>query len=117
MAEVLFWLLLPYDALVALPYFWLKVVFDIATGLLIPRKIVGLPVCVLVNAVLFIYSSRHAAQVPPNLMALPVWSIFAFAGVVWWVVGCILRWGILRIARIPGGLRFAAAIVTIAVGL
>ena len=97
MNEILFWLLLPYDALVALPYFWVKVVFGIATGLLIPRKIVGLLACALGNAALFYASTKHGAGLPPNLMALLMWSIFAFAGVVWWFAGRILRWSILKI--------------------
>ena len=104
MDQVLFWLFLPYDALVMLPYFWVKVIFGIATGLLIPRKIVGLLVCALGNAALFYASTKHDASLPLTLMAVLMWSIFAFVGVVWWLVGRILRWGILKT-----GFRFAAA--------
>jgi hypothetical protein len=45
MNQILFWLFLIYDAVVALPYFWVKVAFGIATGLLVPIWIVGLLAC------------------------------------------------------------------------
>jgi hypothetical protein len=112
MNEVLFWLLLPYDALVATPYFWVKVVFGIATGLFIRSTVVGLLVCALGNAALFVYSSKHGALLPPNLIALLMWSIFAFVGVVWWVVGRILRWG-----KSILGIKFSVAVAMVALGL
>ena len=112
MDQILFWLFLFYDALVVLPYFWVKVVLGIATGLLIPRKIVGLLVCALANAALFYVSTKHDSSLPLSPLALLMFSIFAFAGVTWWVVGRILRWGILKI-----GIRFAAAGIMIIAGL
>lgn len=118
MDQVLFWLFMSYDALIFLPHFWLKAIFGIATGLLIPRKMVGLLICALGNAALYIYLSwKHGPNLPADLIALAVWSIFAFVGVVWWVVGRILRWAIRRIARVPGGLQLVAAGVLIVVGL
>jgi hypothetical protein len=118
MEQVLFWLFMPYDALIFLPHFWLKAIFGIATGLLIPRKIVGLLICAVGNAALYVYLSwKHGPNLPSDLIALAVWSIFAFVGVVWWVVGRILRWAIRRIARIPGGLQLVAAGVMLVIGL
>jgi hypothetical protein len=102
MNQILFWLLLIYDAVFELPYFWVKVAFGIATGLLIPGKTVGLLACAAGNAALFIYTRKHGAPWPADLMALLMWSIFAFVGVVWWVVGRVLRRIYLRIAR-PAG--------------
>ena len=65
------WLLIPYDALRALPYFWPRAVFGIATGLLIPRKLVGLSVCVLGNAALYFCAGwNHGPSLPLNLMVL-----------------------------------------------
>ena len=103
MNQVLFWLLLPYDAVVALPYFWVKVAFGIATGLLIPSWIVGLLACAAGNAALFMYTraADNAESLPLDGIAQLMWCIFAFAGVVWWVVGRILRRGFLKIARGP----------------
>ena len=96
MERVLFWLFLFYDAVVTLPYFWVKVGFGIATGLFIRSKIVGLLACAIGNAALFGFT--HTGHLPADLMALLMWSIFAFAGVVWWIVGRVLRWGFFRIA-------------------
>ena len=82
MDQVLFWLFMPYDALIFPPHFWLKAIFGIATGLLIPRKMVGLLICALGNAALYIYLSwKHGPNLPADLIALAVWSIFAFVGV------------------------------------
>ena len=87
MDQVLFWLFMPYDALIFPPHFWLKAIFGIATGLLIPRKMVGLLICALGNAALYIYLSwKHGPNLPADLIALAVWSIFAFVGSC--VVGC-----------------------------
>src|SRR5262245_42738526 len=99
MERVLLWLFLFYDAVVALPYFWVKVGFGIATGLFIRSKIVGLLACAIGNAALFAFTRKHGGPLPADLMALLMWSIFAFAGVVWWVVGRVLRWGFFRIVR------------------
>src|SRR5262245_38849536 len=99
MEQVLFWLFLIYDAVVALPYFWVKVAFGVATGLFIRSKIVGLLACAVGNAALLAFTRKHGAALPAEFMALLMWSIFAFAGVVWWVVGRVLRWGFFRIAR------------------
>ena len=46
--------------MVALPYFWVKVAFGIATGLLIPSWIVGLLACAAGNAALFMYTRAGA---------------------------------------------------------
>jgi hypothetical protein len=56
MNDILFWVLFPYDALVALPYFWVKVALGIATGLFIPHRIVGLVACALGNVAIFAYA-------------------------------------------------------------
>jgi hypothetical protein len=37
-------------------------------------------------------------------MAQLLWSIFSFAGVVWWVVGRAMRWGFYKIMRVAGEL-------------
>ena len=102
MDQFLFWLFLIYDALVALPYFWVKVAFGIATGLLIPSWIVGLLACAVGNAALFMYTraGANSAGLPHDGIALLMWSIFAFAGVVWWVVGRAVRWGFHKIMRV-----------------
>ena len=112
MNVALFWLLLPYDALVATPYFWVKVVFGIATGLFIRSKVVGLLVCALGNAALFAFTAKHGVTFPDSLMGALMLSIFAFVGVVWWVVGRILRWGVSTL-----GFKFSAAVAMVALGL
>ena len=101
MNQFLFWLFLIYDAVVALPYFWVKVAFGIATGLLIPNWIVGLAACAAGNAAIFMYTRAGAssAGLPHDVIAQLMWGIFAFAGVVWWVVGRALRWGFYKIKR------------------
>ena len=102
MNQILFWLFLIYDAVVALPYFWVKVAFGIATGLLIPSWIVGLLACAVGNAALFMYTraGTSGAGLPLDGIAQLMWSIFAFAGVVWWVVGRAMRWGFYKIMRV-----------------
>jgi hypothetical protein len=99
MEQVLFWFFLIYDAVVALPYFWVKVAFGVATGLLIPSWIVGLVACAVGNAALFAFTRKNSAALPAELMALLMWSIFAFAGIVWWVAGRVLRWSFYKIVR------------------
>jgi hypothetical protein len=101
MQQIMFWLFLIYDALVALPYFWVKVAFGIATGLLIPGWIVGLLACAVGNAALFMYTraGTGGAGLPLDGIAQLMWGIFAFAGVVWWVVGRVLRWSFYKILR------------------
>jgi len=98
MNTIWFWVLVPYDALVALPYFWAKVALGIGTGLLIPGRIVGLVACALGNAAIFAYMA-FAAGHPDSLtkmlnspMAILMTSIFVFVAVVWWFVGRIMRW-------------------------
>ena len=100
------WLRMPYDWLWALPYFWLRAVFGIATGLLISRKTVGLSVCVLGNAALY-YCAGWNHDPSLNLMVLLTWSIFA-----WWLVGRTLRWGTLTF-----GFQFAAGVAALFLGL
>lgn len=110
MDDILFWILLPYDALVFLPYFWVKVALGIATGLFIPSRIIGLAACALGNIATFAYAvfvSWHSGTTasltkmlsslwsdPPQFLML---SIFVFAGVVWWFVGRITRWAFYKI--------------------
>jgi hypothetical protein len=70
MNEILFWVLLPYDALVVPPYFWVKVALGIATGFFIPSRIVGLLACALGNAAIFAYAASafgHSAGTIANL--------------------------------------------------
>jgi hypothetical protein len=102
MDQILFWLFLIYDALVALPYFWVKVAFGIATGLLIPSWIVGLVACAVRNAALFTYTraATNSASLPLDGIAQLMWCIFAFTGVLWWVVGRAMRWGFYKIMRV-----------------
>jgi hypothetical protein len=98
--------LLPYDMLIALPsalpYFWVKVVLGTALGLFIPRKIIGLVACVVVNVALFAYAAFvtwHPGS-SASLMEMlhnPYSYIIVFAGVVWWVVGRIMRWAFYKI--------------------
>lgn len=107
-AAVHAWLRIPYDALWALPYFWLRAIFGVATGLLIRRTLVGLSACVLGNAALYVCAGWSLDPgLPPNLVVLLIWSIFAF-----WFVGRILRRGILVF-----GFHFAAGVAAIAIGL
>jgi hypothetical protein len=107
MDQILFWLFLIYDAVFELPYFWVKVAFGIATGLLIPGRIVGLLACAAVNAALFMYTRAgiNTASLPLDGIAQLMWGIFAFAGVVWWVVGRVLRRLYFRIAPPAAGRR------------
>ncbi len=93
--------LLPYDMLIALPsalpYFWVKVVLGTAMGLFIPRKIIGLVACVVVNVALFAYAAfvtwhRGSSASLMEMLHNPYSYIIVFAGVVWWVVGRIMRW-------------------------
>ena len=90
---VLFWI---YDGVFVHPYFsWVKVAFGIATGLLIPSRIVGLLACAIGNAVLFTYTpigAKFFQDITFDWIALLMWCSFAFAGVVWWVPGRLLRW-------------------------
>src|SRR5262245_24655652 len=103
MDQFLSWL--AYHALVAPPYFWMTVILGVATGLFIRSKIVGVLVYALGNTVLLAFATFaiwwHGGPFPPDLKTLYGWSIGAVVGLVWWVVGRILRWGILKIARIP----------------
>jgi hypothetical protein len=109
MDDVLFWILMPYDALVVPPYFWVKVALGIATGFFIPNRIIGLLACGLGNAAIFAYAafaSGHSGSIAnltknltsnltsPSMVLLTflVMSLFAFIGLVWWVVGRIMRW-------------------------
>jgi hypothetical protein len=87
---VLFWI---YDGVFVHPYFWVKVAFGIATGLLIPSRIVGLLACAIGNAVLFTYTpigAKFFQDITFDWIALLMWCSFAFAGVV--VPGRLLRW-------------------------
>ena len=102
MNQILFWLFLIYDAVFELPYFWVKVAFGIATGLLIPGRIIGLLACAAGNAALFIYTRANSESLPLDGIAQLMWCIFAFAGVVWWVVGRVLRRVYFGIARAAG---------------
>jgi hypothetical protein len=119
MTTILFWILMPYDALVGFPYFWVKVALGIATGLFIPGRIVGLLACALGNAAIVSYTQFAAGrlesffdlniagqtslsnreQAMAVLISLLMRSIFLFVGVVWWVVGRIMRWAFYKIAR------------------
>jgi hypothetical protein len=101
MDKIFFWVLLPYDALVApfVPYFWVRVTLGIATGLFIPRKTIGLVTCALGNGVTFAYGmfvagtlgSLSLTKMLNSLWSDPLGSLmislFVFIGVVWWVVG------------------------------
>ncbi|HEX9071974.1 MAG TPA: hypothetical protein VF852_08500 [Pseudolabrys sp.] len=109
MAEVLFWVLLPYDALffpLLLPYFWVRAALGIATGLFIPGRIVGLVACALGNVAVYayaIFASGHPENIIKGLNLLwsaPFVFLFVFIHVVWWVVGHIMRWAFYKIARV-----------------
>jgi hypothetical protein len=98
----------------ALPYFWVKVGLGIATGLFIPRRIIGLVACALGNVAIFAYAAfghwnpdsatslikllKLAAEDPP--FGFFIVSSLVFAGVVWWVAGRIMRWAFYKIARV-----------------
>jgi hypothetical protein len=111
MDKIVFWVLLPYDALVApfVPYFWVRVILGIATGLFIPRKTIGLVTCALGNAASFAYGMFVAGNLDTlslTKMLNSLWSdplgslmisLFVFIGVVWWVVGRIVRWAFYKI--------------------
>jgi hypothetical protein len=110
MTMVLFWALVPYDALFfppLLPYFWVRVALGIATGLFIPGRIVGLVACALGNVAVFAYAI-FASGHPENLTKMldsslwlnPFLFIFVFIHVVWWFVGRIMRWAFYKIARV-----------------
>ena len=107
-AVVRSWLLIPYHALGAIPYLWLRAIFGISIGLLFTRKTIGLLVCVLGNVLLFAYAGLRYG--PPEIpIVLVSWSIFAF-----WFAGRILRW---IITRVPGGLPLVIAGAMLVVGL
>jgi hypothetical protein len=111
MDKILFWVLLPYDALVApFPYFWVKVALGIATGLFIPHRTIGLVACALGNVAVFAYAafvSWHPGRTDILTKTLnSLWSdpseflllsLFVFVGVVWWLVGRIMRWAFYKI--------------------
>jgi hypothetical protein len=104
MNTLLFWLFLFYDALFSLPYTWIKVSLGIVTGFVIPNRIVGLLICALGNGLIFAYaSSGNFSRLSIDLMAILVVSIFVFSGVVWWIVGRIVRkvFEIVRARRSP----------------
>jgi hypothetical protein len=44
----------------------------------------------------------NSESLPLDGIAQLMWGIFAFAGVVWWVVGRVLRRAYFRIARAAG---------------
>src|SRR5262249_2633096 len=105
--KILFWVLLPYDALVFppfLPYFWVRAALGIATGLFIPHRIIGLVACALGNVAVFAYAIIASGH-PENLTKMldsslwlnPFQYLFVFIGVVWWVVGRIMRWAFYKI--------------------
>lgn len=110
MTLILFWVLLPYDALVFFPYFWVKVALGIATGLFIPHRIIGLVACAIGNIAIFAYAAFVSGH-PDSIISLTkmldsLWSdplefliicIFVFVGVVWWVAGRIMRWILYKI--------------------
>lgn len=110
MHDILFWVLLPYDALIFLPYFWVKVALGIVAGLFIPHRIIGLAACALGNLAAFAYAafvSWHPGSMASLTKMLDnLWSdqlqalmifMFIFAGVVWWFVGRIMRWAFYKI--------------------
>lgn len=103
MNQVLFWLFLVYDAVFELPYVWVKVAFGIATGLLIPGRIIGLLACAAGNAALFMYTrtGTNSESLPLDGIAQLMWCIFASAGAVWWVIGRVLRRVYFRIGAPP----------------
>lgn len=70
------------------------------TGLFIPSRIVGLLARALGIAAIFAYTSTGSGEsLPVNAMALLKLPVFAFVGVVWWVVGRIMRWAFCKVAR------------------
>jgi hypothetical protein len=98
---ILYFVFVFYDAVFELPYFWVKLAFGIAAGLFIPGKIIGLLACLVVNVALFSYTraGTGSAGLPLDGIAQLMWSLFALAGLVWWVVGRALRWTYFRIRR------------------
>ena len=106
MDKILFWVLVPYDALFfppLLPYFWVRAALGIATGLFIPHRIIGLVACALGNVAVFayaIFASGHpdlAKMLDSSLWLNPFIYLFIFIGVVWWFVGRIMRWAFYKI--------------------
>jgi hypothetical protein len=111
MNNILYWVLLPYDAMVApfVPYFWVRVALGIATGLFIPHRAIGLLACALGNVATFafgVFVAGHLGSISLIKMLNSLWSdpleflmmsLFVFIGVVWWVVGRILRWAFYKI--------------------
>jgi hypothetical protein len=92
MNTLLFWLFLFYDALFSLPHTWIKVGLGIVTGFFIPNRIVGLSICALGNGLIFAFaSSGTRSHLPIDTLSVLVVSVFVFSGVVWWVVGRIIR--------------------------
>jgi hypothetical protein len=101
-------LLIPLQALCALPYLWLRAIFGVSIGLFFTRKTIGLLVCMLGNVLLFTYAALRYG--PPKMEVLLLsWSIFAF-----WFAGRILRWIFLRV---PGGPPLVIGGAMIVVGL
>ena len=101
-------LLIPLQALCALPYLWLRAIFGVSIGLFFTRKTIGLLVCMLGNVLLFTYAALRYG--PPKMEVLLLsWSIFAF-----WFAGWILRWIFLRV---PGGPPLVIGGAMIVVGL
>jgi hypothetical protein len=88
-----------------LPYFWVRAALGIATGLFIPGRIVGLVACALGNLAVFVYAVYAAGpenlpkMVKSSLWLNPYFLLWVFIGVVWWVVGRIMRWAFYKIAR------------------
>ena len=102
---ILYFIFVFYDAVFELPYFWAKVAFGIAAGLFIPGKIIGLLACAVVNVALFTYTraGTGSAGLPLEGIAQLMWGTLAFAGLIWWVVGRLLRWIYFRIRRAAVG--------------
>jgi hypothetical protein len=110
MSAILFWVLLPYDAIIFLPYLWVRVALGIATGLFIRGKTIGLVACALGNLAVFAYAA-FLARHPGSMSALEdilssAWSnpkqflmtcLFIFGSIVFWFVGRIMRWAFYKI--------------------
>ena len=86
---ILYFAVLIYDAM----FVWVKVAFGIATGLLIPNRIVGLLACAAGNAAWFMYTrgGDPIGSLWFDWVLVIFWCIYSFAGLVWWVVGRVLR--------------------------
>jgi type IV secretory pathway VirB2 component (pilin) len=118
MQMVLFWLFMVYDTLFFLPFAWLKVVIGLGTGLLIRGKVVGLLACLVGDGLIYVFaylaspaskragaSGAATALVPEtilqriegDLMFVLMMAIIIFNGVLWWIAGRVLRWGVARI--------------------